>query len=135
MPLPAEPSGYAAWLASNAYQTWRCDATPQAPLPDSPHGRNRICVNRTLDGARGGAGAWPVGAAAVKIIYDTMGRETARFLDVRRSNAAGAAGWYFMRRTAEGMVGPAGAGSDATVMTACATCHSSAGRDYVRRVP
>lgn len=133
--LPSDPSGYAAWLTSDAYRSWRCDPSPQAPLPDSPHGRNVICVNPTLDGARGATGAWPVGSAAVKVIYDAMGRETARFLDVRRNAEAGVAGWYFLRLPMGGMPGPTGMGSEMNIAMACGTCHAAGGRDYVRRVP
>jgi hypothetical protein len=104
-------------------------------IEDSPHGQNIICVNSVLDGARGGAGAWPVGAAAVKVVYDNMGAETARFLDVRRTSAAGAAGWYFMRLPTGGSPMPAGMGDMAPASTACAACHGGSGRDFVRRVP
>ncbi|MDP3273677.1 MAG: hypothetical protein Q8Q09_00680 [Deltaproteobacteria bacterium] len=133
--LPADVSGYAAWLATDAYRTWRCDPMARPAIEDSPHGSNIICVNSVLDGARTGSGAWPVGSAAVKIVFDGAGMEAARFLDVRRTDAAGAAGWYFMRLPTGGMAGPAGMGDVAPASTACAGCHSGGGRDFVRRVP
>jgi hypothetical protein len=134
-PLPSDPAMYAAWLGTNSYRTWRCDARPQPPLADSPHGNNVICVNPTLEMARSGTGQWPVGSAVVKVAYDAAGAEVARFLDVRRSDAPGAAGWYFLRRTAAGAAGPAGLGSDPTVAMACVGCHAIATRDFVRRTP
>ena len=61
--MPRSPSWHAGrrparasrpWLATSAYRTWLCDPSPQAPLPDSPHGRNIICINPTLAAARAG---------------------------------------------------------------------------------
>lgn len=126
--VPSDPAMYEAFLAGDGYRTWRCDAAPQDPLPDSPHGRNVICVNPTLAGAIGGSGPWPVGSAAIKVTYDMAGAETARFLDVRRSADEGAAGWYFLRAG-----GPGGSGTDMAT-AGCVGCHS-VGRDYVRRTP
>lgn len=133
--LPADRAEYGAWLATSAYRTWLCDAAPQDPLPDSPHGRNVICINPTLAAARGGTGMWPVGSAAVKITFDAAGREGARLLDVRVSDAAAAAGWHFLMRAPTGETPVVGLGSNPMVASACVGCHSSAARDYVRRVP
>jgi hypothetical protein len=126
--LPATTAEYPAWLATNAYQTWLCDSTRQAPVSPSPHGQNIICINPTLAAARGGSGPWPVGSAAVKITYNAAGAEAARFLDVRKSDAAGAAGWNF--------TWPAGnaSGSDMAA-NGCTGCHSGAPRDFVYRIP
>lgn len=134
-PLPSDPSMYAAWLGTESYRAWRCDPMRQSPLPDSPHGMNIICVNSVLDGARSGSGDWPVGSAAVKLTFDANGNPGPRFLDVRRSAASGAAGWYFMRRNPDGATPVAGMGSEMIPAMACVQCHSSAGRDFVRRVP
>jgi hypothetical protein len=126
--VPSDPSMYEAFLAGDGYRTWRCDSAPQSPLPDSPHGTNVICVNPTLAAAIGGSGDWPVGSAAIKIAYDAMGRESVRFMDVRRTAETGASGWYFVRAG-----GPSGSGAD-TSTAGCVGCHS-VGRDYVRRTP
>jgi hypothetical protein len=126
---------YAAWLGTDAYRTWRCDAMPQAPFPDSPHGRNIICINPTLAGARGGMGQWPVGSAAVKLTFNAMGQEGPRFLDVRVGPEAGGAGWYFLRRNPDGATPIAGRGSEMAPGMACVGCHSAGGRDLVRRTP
>ncbi|TAK30149.1 MAG: hypothetical protein EPO40_08520 [Myxococcaceae bacterium] len=85
--------------------------------------------------ARGGSGMWPVGSAAVKITFDAAGREGARLLDVRVSDAPAAAGWHFLMRAPTGATPVAGLGSTPMVASACVGCHSSAARDYVRRVP
>jgi hypothetical protein len=135
MPLPSDPAMYAAWLGTESYRAWRCDTARQSPLPDSPHGMNIICVNSVLDGARGGSGNWPVGSAAVKLTFDGNGNPGPRFLDVRRNDMAGAAGWYFLRRNTNGQVAVGGMGSESAVAMACVGCHSTTGRDFVRRVP
>jgi hypothetical protein len=127
--IPADPAEWSAWLSAEHYKKWRCDETAQAPLPDSPHGSNVICVNDVLDDARSGSGAYPVGAAAVKVTFNGDGSVNNRYLDVRTSDAAGAAGWYFLVAG-----GPSGAG-DSAATTFCASCHAAGGRDYVRRVP
>ncbi len=127
--LPADPAMWAAWLATESYLSWNCDATMQAPLADSPHGQNIICINDTLDGARDGAGPYPVGSAAVKITFDAAGNRVGRYIDTRQEAAAGAASWYFY---VEG--GPQGRG-DSMATAGCAGCHASGGRDYVRRLP
>ncbi|MFN7700042.1 MAG: hypothetical protein ACK5U8_19245 [Deltaproteobacteria bacterium] len=126
--VPPDPSMYDAFLRGDGFRTWMCDPAPQPPLPDSPHGRNVICVNPTLAAAIGGTGDWPVGSAAIKVTYDMAGAETGRYLDVRRTAETGAAGWYFLRSG-----GPGGSGTDMTT-AGCVGCHS-VGRDYVRRTP
>jgi len=124
--LPATTAEYPAWLATNAYLTWLCDSTRQAPVSPSPHGQNIICINPALAGARGGSGQWPVGSAAVKITYNAAGVENGRYLDVRTSDAAGAAGWNFTWPSGNA-AGSAAAG--------CTGCHSGSPRDFVWRVP
>lgn len=134
-PLPSDPAMYAAWLGTDSYRSWRCDPSPQAALPDSPHGRHIICVNSVLDAARGATGDWPVGSAAVKITLDGAGNPGARLLDVRRNSTTGAGGWYFMMRAPDGTTPVAGMGSEMNVAMACVQCHTNGGRDFVRRVP
>ncbi len=131
--LPSDPAAHPAWLATNAYRSWVCDPSPQAALPDSPHGRNVICINPTLAAARSGSGAWPAGSAAVKVTYNANGGEIGRYLDLRRSTATGVAGWSFLATSPSGNVLYSGAGADANAT--CGNCHSNGGRDFVRRWP
>jgi hypothetical protein len=120
---------WTAWLDAKRYQAWHCDRTAQAPLPDSPHGQNIICVNDALWAARAGTGPFPVGAAAVKLVVNPQGAITRRYIDVRKLAGSGPEGWYFH---VDGS-GPSGLGS-APAVQFCADCHAKS-RDYVRRIP
>lgn len=126
--LPSDPDEWSAWLATDAFMGsgWHCDAAPQPPLPDGPHGNNTICVNDALWNARAGSGDWPVGSAAVKVTGSN------RYVDARLRADTGAAGWYFY---VDGAGGPRGYGDESAVAF-CADCHDDMGaRDYVRRIP
>jgi hypothetical protein len=51
------PTGEAAvesWLAGKMYNAWKCEPTPHAPRPPSPHGNDRICSNDLLSKHEGG---------------------------------------------------------------------------------
>jgi hypothetical protein len=120
--LPARGTGDArAWLAAGHYQSWRCEAAPHAGRPPSPHGRNRICNN---DALRPGAGDFPVGAAAVKEIYD--GSAIVGFA-IARKLVAGASGdgWYWYEATPDKVY----ANSEGAAN--CTACHAGAARDFV----
>jgi len=112
-----------AWIAAGHYQDWACEAEPHAGRSPSPHGRNRICSNDALVGSTGD-GAYPVGAAAVKEIYDG---DRIALHAVYRKVADGTSGdtWYWFEGTADDVIAN-GEGDDT-----CVGCHSHAPRDFV----
>jgi len=121
--LPARGTGdMRAWLAAGHYQAWRCEAAAHAGRPPSPHGGNRICNNAAL--AASSAGEFPVGAAAVKEIFDG-GRITG--YAVSRKLAAGDGGdrWYWYEGKADKVY------ANDQGVDGCTGCHAQAGRDYV----
>ena len=63
------------WLTAGSYKMWHCEQAPHAPRSPSPHlGMNKICSNTLLSSAAASPAAeYPVGAAAVKELYDMAG--------------------------------------------------------------
>lgn len=127
-----------AWLATGAYKSWVCEASPHAARANSAHVANRICNNPSL--AAAGAGAFPAGAAAVKELWSGDG---ARLLGYAVSVhvVAGSAGdsWYWYERYSANGGEPAErdvyfSGRGASI---CQSCHAQAGtggrsgHDYV----
>jgi hypothetical protein len=131
-----------AWLAAGGYRAWDCQRAPRTPpaAPRSGHTRTRVCMNRrwiqTLASEE-----FPVGAAAVKELFDASDNLVGRSVMVKvRGENIGAA-WYWYQR-ANGATVPAGhtppeadgtvadgLGSSGNAQTLCATCHSLAGTD------
>jgi hypothetical protein len=61
------------WLTAGSYKQWHCEQAVHAPRSPSPHvNMNKICSNTLLSGAPAGV-EYPVGAAAVKELYDAAG--------------------------------------------------------------
>ncbi len=125
-----------AWLADGAYQSWECEAEAHPARSPSPHGINRICSNAALSGH--GDGEFPVGAAAVKELYDDAG-DTIIGYAVSRHVEAGTTGasWYWYERVPldhpaphddNGVVAD-GNGDSGPELAICAACHMGAGSD------
>jgi hypothetical protein len=112
------------WIDAGHYRSWHCEPEPHAPRSPSPHGRNRICSNDALAAATGD-GAYPVGTAGVKEIFDANG--SIRQYAVYRKVTAGDGGdtWYWFEGN-RGDVVANGEGDDT-----CTSCHSQAPRDFV----
>lgn len=111
------------WLAGGYYRSWRCEAAAHPGRTSSPHGTTRICNNDALHTASAGA-AFPVGAAAVKEIFD--GGDVMAYA-VSRKLEAGSGGdrWYWYEASADHIyANRQGAGN-------CTGCHADAERDYV----
>ncbi|MDQ3367475.1 MAG: hypothetical protein M3680_18805 [Myxococcota bacterium] len=124
------PRGHAdvfAWLEAGHYLAWSCEPEPHPRRPGSGHGPNRICSNTALQTA-GGDGPYPVGAAAVKEIFDDAGQ--LRQYAVYRKMTAGTGGdsWYWYEGFGDDVV--ANAEGDDT----CTGCHGRAPRDFVYTV-
>lgn len=111
------------WIAGGDYLEWACESAPHAGRAPSPHGLNRICSNDALI-ASTGPGPFPVGAAAVKEIYD--GERISLHAVYRKvADGEGGATWYWFEGTADDVI--ANSEGDGT----CVGCHSSAPRDFV----
>lgn len=112
------------WLEAGYYLDWSCEPEPHPARPGSGHGANRICSNAALAAATGD-GPYPVGAAAVKEIFDGAGG--IRLYAVYRKVADGTGGdtWYWYEGLGDDVI--ANAEGDGT----CTGCHSGAPRDFV----
>lgn len=142
------PTGEAAltpWLAAGSYHDWHCESANHAGRAPSPHGTVRICVNDAVYAASG-TGDLPVGAAAVKDIFDTSGATVGHAVMLRTSTATGGPGWYFYEQIPPDTMLPMGItisptgvvadgnGASGQAMTVCAGCHAGAattGRDLI----
>lgn len=130
---PQGATALEAWLATGVYKQWDCEPEPHAARSPSPHGFNRICTNSAIAVNAAGTDDWPVGAAAVKEIFesatDTAPIGYAVYLKTK-ADSAGGANWYWY----EGQPGHAdvvidGMGDSGLPMTVCVGCHSAAGAD------
>lgn len=132
-----------SWLAKGLYKSWHCEPTKHDARSPSPHGINRICNNAKLTAQPKGPGEYPVGAAAVKELYDAAGTIIGYAVEVHVSAGKDTSNWYWYERNptlgapakngstglvADG-VGPnegvAGSGTEKV----CTGCHSAAGSD------
>ena len=132
---PATASIAAAdeWLARGYHLKWQCQMTPQDKRPPSGHtGKTRTCNNAALL-ASAGSGEYPVGAAAVKELYDGDGKISGHAVSLRVAAGAGDERWFWFERTGAGDGGvPAiGLGDVNNPRTICVGCHSGAPRDFV----
>ncbi len=133
-----------SWLAGGAYKQWHSEPAIHASRSPSPHGFNRIYSNAVINAGAApdaGMGAWPVGASAVKELYNALTDTTpvgyAVYLKTQADSAAGA-NWYWYERVpvtstaaphdANGVVAD-GLGTTGTPLTICVGCHAAAGSD------
>ena len=132
--VPADPSqtppvtgetSLSDWLTAGHYLNWACESTVHDQRSPSPHGKNRICSNALLSG-HGTADEYPVGAAAVKELYNPAG-DTVTGYAVSRHTSAGTTGanWYWAIPGAVSGVGLPGSGAEMM----CVGCHTAAGSD------
>ena len=121
------------WLATGAYRAWRCEPERHPARPGSAHSANRICTNETLSASEG-AGEYPVGAAAVKELFNSAGTLTGYAVSVRVRAGGGGAGWYWYERLAPGRVVADSTGDRGGARTICVSCHDGAPRDQVYTV-
>lgn len=115
------------WIAAGHYRAWSCEDAPHLARAGSGHGPNRICSNTALASFIG-AGPYPVGAAAVKEVFDSSGG--IRLYAVYRKVAAepGGDSWYWYEGK-DGNVIANGEGDDT-----CTGCHGRAPQDFVYTV-
>ncbi|MEP7122179.1 MAG: hypothetical protein ABJE95_14765 [Byssovorax sp.] len=120
------------WLATGDYKKWHCEAAEHASKSPSPHGFNRICSNDKVAGA-GAMGVFPVGAAAVKELWDKMGGAIIGYAVYVKTevDSSGGANWYWYEDnpTIAAPVGPIvadGFGTTGQPKDICVGCHSHA---------
>lgn len=128
------PTGRAAveaWLAAGTYKAWTCESTVHASREPSPHGFNRICSNAVIASNASGTASWPVGAAAVKELFesatDVVPIGYSLYLK-QDADSAGGAGWYWYERIDDSIYAD-GRGSSGTARSICVGCHQRAGAD------
>lgn len=120
-----------AWLDTGAFEDWHCeDETHEARSP-SPHGFNRICSNDALAGNVSGDDDWPEGAAAVKVLYESIDETDplgyAVYLKTDEDSAGGD-NWYWYERIGDDIIAD-GMGDSGTAKSICVSCHVAAGSD------
>jgi hypothetical protein len=146
-----------AWLAQGVYKQWHCESAVHASRSPSVHNFNRICSNDIVNANATGTENWPVGAAAVKELYESASSATpvgyAVYLKTQADSAAGANWYWYERVPLTGLQSAAphddktgvvadGLGGSGTPLTICVACHGAAGsnmahtpsaggRDYV----
>jgi hypothetical protein len=139
---PQGAANVQAWLATGAYKSWKCEPSIHAARSPSPHGFNRICSNDLISTDATATGPWPMGAAAVKEMYNTATDTTpmgyAVYLKTAADSAAGSA-WYwyemFPPNTPQSVVPNVngivadGLGSSGPANTICVSCHVAVGMD------
>lgn len=113
------------WIEAGHYNAWACEAEPHPPRAGSGHGPNRICSNDAMVAAADLEGAFPVGAAAVKEVFESDGSIAAYAVYRKLTDGTGGDSWYWFEGTRDHNVanGPA----DDT----CTGCHGRAPRDFV----
>jgi hypothetical protein len=127
------PTGAAeleAWLATGKYKAWTCEPSVHAARQPSPHGFNRICSNTAITDNAGGTAPWPVGAAAVKEMYQsaTATQPMGYAVYLKAAESADGAGWYWYERIEADQIAD-GRGDSGPAKRICAGCHKAAGTD------
>ena len=144
LPPSSNAADVETWLAGGYYKSWQCESEKHPARSPSPHGINRICNNAKLMAQPAGPGEYPVGAAAVKELYDADGQTIAGYaVEVHVSAGKSTSNWYWYERNpslgapakngnpgliADGIgpnEGTAGTGTEAL----CTGCHAAAGAD------
>jgi hypothetical protein len=141
---PMGGSAVEAWLAKGLYKQWHCEAAVHASRSPSVHNFNRICSNDVISSSADAGADWPVGAAAVKELYDSASGTTpvgyAVYLKTEADSAAGANWYWYERVSLTGLQSAAphdsttgvvadGLGGSGTPLSICVACHGAAGSD------
>jgi hypothetical protein len=114
-----------AWLAEGHYLRWRCEPTRHEARAGSGHGDNRICVNTLQATHSSTAGAFPVGSASVKELYDGDGQLEGYGVYVRAAEGDGGEKRFWYERLGSRVI------ADGFGHTTCIGCHGGAPQDFV----
>jgi hypothetical protein len=121
---PQGSSDVITWIEAGFYEGWACEDAAHPPRAPSPHGQNRICSNDAL-AASTGDGPYPVGAAAVKELYDGAGSISLYAVYRKVVDGDGGSTWYWFEGTKDDVI------ANGTGEGTCVGCHSRAPRDFV----
>ena len=113
-----------AWLKAGAYKDWACEASPHASRPGSGHSANRICSNGKLSEDTG-SGAYAVGAAGVKELFDSGGNINGYAIYAKVKPAEGGDTWFWYERIGSSII------ANGVGVSLCMGCHAGAPRDHV----
>lgn len=120
-----------AWLARGHHQTWRCEQGIFPVRLNGAHGRHRICSNALVmqtDVMAGGV--YPVGAASVKELFDSMDRPAGYAVGIKIAPGPGNATWYWYERI--GRLATLSPVADGVGVATCGSqCHVAAPQDNV----
>jgi hypothetical protein len=135
IPPPGNGAAVTQWLAKGIYKNWTCETAKHPGRTDSPHGTVRVCSNPILMAST--SGAYPVGAASVKELYEGS-NITGYSLSVKVKAGTGRGNWYWYERFGDFVA------TDSLDAGVCENCHSGAdntaatgGRDrvFIRVMP
>jgi hypothetical protein len=140
---PQGETNVKAWLAAGYYKSWACQPAEHPSRPPSPHSFNRICSNDLI---ASGSPPWPVGAAAVKELYNgaaDAGGEIfgyAVYLKTADDADGGNGGsWYWYEDdppfNPDGGIVADGLGTMGAPMAICVSCHIAAGSNAAHAGP
>ena len=115
------------WLEAGHYLAWRCEDAPHPARAGSGHGPNRICSNTAL-ASFAGDGSYPVGAAAVKEVFNAEGAIRLYAVYRKIDAAPGGDSWYWYEGKGDNII--ANGEGDGT----CTGCHARAPQDFVYTV-
>ncbi len=125
------PMGQAAiepWLAALHYQGWACETQISPVRLNGAHGRHRICSNQLVMGST--SGAFPVGAASVKELFDSGDKPNGWAVGLKIAPGTGHDTWYWYERT--GRLATLRPVADGVAAGNCGpSCHAKAPRDNV----
>jgi hypothetical protein len=126
--VPATGDALNAFLAAGKYKDWPRESTRHASA--GPHPSAVIAyLNPTLEASlRSGAAEHPVGAAAVKELYDAAGELNGWAVSVKVASGKAGAGWYWYE--VFGTRPDARPVADGEGVPLCFGCHTP-GRDFV----
>lgn len=116
---PAEAAEVIALLEDGGYDSWSAEPAVHEARGSSPHGNVRVFINEALEGSlEAGNDTHPVGAAAIKELYDEAGEELVGFaVEVKVTEGSTGDDWYwYMEAGGEVM-------AEGTGVELCVGCH------------
>jgi hypothetical protein len=129
---PQGAAAIEAWIAQGDYKRWHCESAPHAGRSPSVYGINRICSNDVISANAASTAPWPIGAAAVKEVFNAeTDREPAGYSVYAKLADDGAnqgSGWYWYERFPTGALGSFVV-ADGMGVGLCVSCHGMAGQD------
>ncbi|MBX2813892.1 MAG: hypothetical protein KTR25_18895 [Myxococcales bacterium] len=114
------------WLATEAYLDWACELEPNTTR-EGVHGVNLVCSNNAVANNTEGDDPWPIGAAAVKELYDSDGLDIIGYaVSIKTEmDSAGGSNWYWYEKIDGNLI------VDGLDERLCADCHEMASRDLM----